>query len=811
MKKLRIILPMIMALLFSHMGFSQSCAFPTTPDNCIDCIKINCIHDTDTLCSGGIYTVAPCLSPNATSWSWFGPGLISPGTSGTIPPPVPIFTIIPPALPGWYSYTFTASGLGPNIISNSDFSAGNTDFCTDYYYVPPGGNIDPPTYSIVSNSNLQMFSAGPCTYPSVSPHSGTDMLMACGDGNVDVVWRQQMPICPCATYTFSMWVHDLSFFCPGFGTLPAGVPIFATISCAGSSTTMSIVPSTTGWLQLTFNWTAPCIGQTADIKIHANGIGALPWGTAFALDDITMRRNCSNSKTVSLYTTPLMVGGPLQVCTGSTITLTSTVPGTWGTSTPIASIDPATGIVTGINAGVVTFTYTANGGCIATHTVSVNATPKIVGMYSVCQGSTVTISSPPPPGPGLWSVGIGTGIIGPGIGANPWDLPVTGISPGTVPITYTIPGTGCYATVEMTVEPLPGPPTVPPFAICVGSSYYPVSSLPILGGTWSSSPAGIVGVVVGANPTTVTGIAPGTATITYTTPAGCTSTGIVTVQACPGGGGGSITLCLNQCITLLAPVPGGVWSSASWMTASVSPMGVVCGGAFGTTTIMYTVTIGGTTYVYTWIVTVVPPPTACVQTITVGTFYAFEFTGTPGATVTYCVYDYSGTYLGSLTVVLGAGPTVVLYPTVSAVYPSAFRICICDIELNGCHGVCTCGAGIPGCCASVNPPGPRFGNSSNSSHGTTADPTHDELPMMVIPNPNNGTFTVAGAVAGNASEVRIEVVDMVGKVVLSTTGDVHDGTIHTHLALPQHLPSGVYMVKIMGGSTSRTVRFTINK
>jgi hypothetical protein len=77
------------------------------------------------------------------------------------------------------------------------------------------------------------------------------------------------------------------------------------------------------------------------------------------------------------------ITGAEFVCTGSTITLANTTTGgIWTSSNSnLATIDPATGEVTGISAGTVTITYTVTvDGCTSeeTHSVTVGSCPTIL-------------------------------------------------------------------------------------------------------------------------------------------------------------------------------------------------------------------------------------------------------------------------------------------------------------------------------------------------------------------------------------------------------------------------------------------------
>ena len=92
--------------------------------------------------------------------------------------------------------------------------------------------------------------------------------------------------------------------------------------------------------------------------------------------------------------------GPLAVCSGSTIPLTTTVGGgTWTSDDPtIADVDAVTGIVTGISTGTTMIRYTGVSACgpySVVHQVSVNTSPYITTNSMVaCQTLSTTKAGP---------------------------------------------------------------------------------------------------------------------------------------------------------------------------------------------------------------------------------------------------------------------------------------------------------------------------------------------------------------------------------------------------------------------------------
>jgi hypothetical protein len=127
--------------------------------------------------------------------------------------------------------------------------------------------------------------------------------------------------------------------------------------------------------------------------------------------------------------------------------------GTWTSYAPgSASINPTTGVVTGINPDIVSIGYTTPAGCVAYTSVTVNPIPSpIIGGVKYCATDIDTLFNASAGGtwtsvtPGVASIGSTTGIM-------------TTLAGGTAIIRYTLTATGCSTTKSFTVNPLPIPP-----------------------------------------------------------------------------------------------------------------------------------------------------------------------------------------------------------------------------------------------------------------------------------------------------------------------------------------------------------------
>jgi uncharacterized protein YjdB len=498
------------------------------------------------------------------------------------------------------------------------------------------------------------------------------------------------------------------------------VPITITVTAAPNAGTLSgtqaiCLPGTT-----TFSTTGSggswSSSNTAIATVNATTgvVTAVSAGTATITYTVLGTGGCSDAtatRTVTVTAAPNAgtISGNQAICLPGTTTFSTTGSGgTWSSSnTAIATVDPSTGVVTGVAEGTATITYTVvgTGGCAdatATRIVTVSNAPTagtLSGNQAICLGQNTTFSSTI--SGGTWSSSnTGVAIINSTTGL------IAGVTAGTATMTYTVPGSGSCASATATrTVTITAPPSAGTLsgtqAICIGGTS--TFSSTVSGGSWSSSSTATATV----NPNgVVTGVSAGTATITYTVTGtgGCadaTETRTVTVTAPPSAGtlSGPQEVCVGSITGFSSTVSGGTWSSSSNAIATVNQNGQVTGVSAGTATITYTVagTGGCANATATRTVTVTAAPSAgtlsgnqtlCVNggstytsTVSGGTWTSSNFgvvsinangvaaaVGTGTATLTYTITGTGGctNATATITVNVVANNTV---PTFSAINP----------------------------------------------------------------------------------------------------------------------------------------------
>ncbi len=162
---------------------------------------------------------------------------------------------------------------------------------------------------------------------------------------------------------------------------------------------------------------------------------------------------CLSKSTLEVIKTPPVILGFKEVCPGNTILLTDTA--TWGEwsslNTTVATVNPKTGMVTGVTADTVSIIYTVRPGCSSVAKVIVNPIPyPFTGPDTLCPGFVDTMHCPS--FGGLWSTTTplldtivdSTGQI------------TAKFQSGFASVTYTLP-TGCKRSKNIYVRNVPLP------------------------------------------------------------------------------------------------------------------------------------------------------------------------------------------------------------------------------------------------------------------------------------------------------------------------------------------------------------------
>ena len=459
---------------------------------------------------------------------------------------------------------------------------------------------------------------------------------------------------PAGSYTYHWTV-------PTGATPPGDVASFST-STAGnykvyitSTTTNCQSTEVTGIVNTILpilGTTSLCVGAQTQLTGSGTPIANNPWvsssnakatvsntglvtGISAGTTNITYSNTlgCSTTSVVTVNALPT-ISGTTIVCSGTQTQLTGSgfaaTNNAWTSSnTSIATVSN-TGLVTGIIVGTSTITYTNSNGCTTSVGITVNVSPVISGVLSVCTGSQTQLTGTDIPSNSNAWISSNTAkatVSSTGL--------VTGISAGISTITYTN-SVGCVTTSVITVNALPTITGV--LSVCSESQIQLTGSgTAATTNPWVSDNTAIATI---SNTGLVTGNLAGTAVITYTNLNGCTVNSMVTVNALPAISG-LLSVCkgsqtqltaatvgiLNLWTNSITPVNSGVWLSSNMATANVSNTGLVTGIQAGSSTITYTNSLGCSQSV---LVTVKPLPEIVSATISSCTGSSFSYNPTNG-------------------------------------------------------------------------------------------------------------------------------------------------------------------------------------
>lgn len=489
------------------------------------------------------------------------------------------------------SYTCTAVSITGGLVTDGNFSSGNTGFVSNYVLGTGGtwGPVsNPATYSVTTNANLAH-----SNFYSFGDHTtGTGNMLVCnGSSNAnDIVWSQTITVTPNTSYNFSSWVASTE-------NTTSGSEALLQFSINGSLIGPVFHAPLTGgtWSNFFVNWNSGT-NTTAVITIVDQNISG--GANDFALDDIDFQRVCTFSDVINItFGSNTTVSAPASstVCPGSTVpasAFTSSTSGAtfaWTSSNPFIGL-PASGsgntpAFTAVNNNntpvqtVISVTPTAAGcpGIPATYTITVAPAPAVsTSGTSVCAGQSTTLTATGLPAGGNYSWTPG--------GQSASTVTVSPSSTTAYTVSYLLNGCAATAVAEVTVRPAPAL-SLNSLSLCGGQSGTLTASPSVSGGAFQWQPGG---------ETTSSIVVSQTAASSYTvqyTLAGCLASATASVQWFPqpavslSASGQTITPSEHVIITATG---GGtyVWSTGATSSAiDVNPQ--------RTTTYCATVTTSG--------------------------------------------------------------------------------------------------------------------------------------------------------------------------------------------------------------------------
>jgi len=308
----------------------------------------------------------------------------------------------------------------------------------------------------------------------------------------------------------------------------AAIISYAAIGCVGLATVAVRPPPTSisgrpllcqGYSTQFSNGVAGGTWSSGSVTIAsidaAGNVGGVGFGSTLISYTTAAGAGCMTTYSVAVVASAGAgtITGPVKVCIGDSIALTDAVAGgSWSSNDPGLATVSASGVVSGAAQGVITISYTVVDTCglaIAVKTITIGTLPDagvITGDSVLCVGNITTLSHTAAGGSWFSSdVGMVSATAG-GV--------FTGIGAGNTIIGYYV-SNDCgsdTAWYPVRVAPRPSAGVISGLShVCIGATF-PLSNT-VAGGSWATSPVGVVALNSGGD---VTAVGQGIRTITYT-------------------------------------------------------------------------------------------------------------------------------------------------------------------------------------------------------------------------------------------------------------------------------------------------------
>ena len=224
--------------------------------------------------------------------------------------------------------------------------------------------------------------------------------------------------------------------------LPLPITGSATPICAGTSIYLSdLVGGGVGVYTSSNTAVATVVPLTGSLTGVATGTSIITY---------TLPTGCIMTTTETVLTSPTAITGTTTMCANASQLLSCTPSGgSWTSGNPYqATVNPSTGLVTGVNSGNPIISYTLGNGCSTSISTTINAAPaNISGLNNVCKNSSITLGDITPGG--VWSTtsSVIATITPSGV--------VTGVSVSNTTVTYKLTSTNCFVTLPISVNANP--------------------------------------------------------------------------------------------------------------------------------------------------------------------------------------------------------------------------------------------------------------------------------------------------------------------------------------------------------------------
>ncbi len=284
------------------------------------------------------------------------------------------------------TYYLTTESNGSNLITNGNFSAGNTGFSSQYFYT--SNNTKDAEYFVGTSPQAWYSAHFPCTDHTTG--NGNMMLVNGSEiANLEV-WKTTVTVTPNTNYSFSTWISSIS------NPNPAQLAFSINGNSLGSVINASVPPC--NWNQFYTTWNS---GNATSATISIINKNTIFFGNDFALDDISfspvyIKRD---SVKITVDTPVINTNSDLAVCEGTQTQLATTGASTytWSPSTGISNPNISNPIAAPGSTTQYFVTGTNSFGCISKDSITITVHPKpvitITNDTLLCNNATLQLSA----------------------------------------------------------------------------------------------------------------------------------------------------------------------------------------------------------------------------------------------------------------------------------------------------------------------------------------------------------------------------------------------------------------------------------
>lgn len=714
----------------------------------------------------------------------------------------PVVTVTP--IPKLYTLSVDTR-VSANLITNPDFSGGNTGFSSSYSYFTSGPANQSRYYINTNPVNINPL------WPSMGDHTtGTgNMFLADASTSANTsFWCQTVSVTPNKKYLLSAWTTQLYPPQAVFSFKINGVQV-------GNVHTTSSTSGT--WTQFTGEWFS---GAATTASICITDTNLTGYGNDFAIDDIAMYEICTTKDSVYLspFNVTTTIFGDTNLCSGKNLALTAysiptfgvtyswTGPNGFTSSTANANVSniPLSG------AGNYIVTATIAPGCFAKDTAHVVVAPSPANHIAtsnapVCQGNTLSFTA------NSSSAGVTYGWVGPNSFTsgtqNPSIPNVSLAASGNYIVTYTLNTCSVKDTLQVLVKPKPAAPIAGNNTpVCVGQMVnLTASTIPGVTYSWTGplsytstqqNPSFIASSTANGGIYSVVAMLNGCASVADTTNVILNASPVVNIYPSPND-----TICDGSKVTFVAlPFPPGANLTYQWLVNN-APVSGATNVSFPTTGIvdgdmvacvMTNPTACATSYTDTsnyihmtvlpWLapsVTITSNPTTPLSPNEMINFTATAINA--GNSPKYQWQRNNTDIVGAISDTWG---TWQLYnnDSISVIVKSSY---LCP------------------------QPATDTSNYIKVVVLTSVDEMGNKSKITLYPNPSNGRIVIKGDM-NMPSKANIEIIDMAGQVVHHSALTTQNGKLYKELNL-EYLANGGYTAVIKSESKSYTIKFNISR